>query len=205
MWREKATSVLLVLVVLGGVGCSSELRYAPGVIAPKSPVQEAVYGVPEFTMSGYTIRPVARFEVEARVLGVEHYRFDRVADLSPVDLALGWGPMSDQAVLDEIDISQGGRFYRWHVKEYPIPRRAIIEHSANMHMIPLSEAVRKDLLKVRDGEIVRLRGYLVVAHAKNGGVWKSSLTRKDTGNGACEVVVVEEIMSYPGDMMAHAF
>ena len=35
----------------------------------------------------------------ARVLGTERYRFDRASELSLVDLALGWGPMSDTRAL----------------------------------------------------------------------------------------------------------
>ena len=39
---------------------------------------------------------------------------DRESDLAPVDLALGWGRMSDEAILKDIQISQSGRFYFWH-------------------------------------------------------------------------------------------
>ena len=108
--------------------------------------------------------------------------------------------MSDQTVLDQIDISQGGRFYRWRVKTYPIPRQQIIEHSANMHMIPANDEVRNDLLAVRVGEIVHIEGYLVVATSEDGAIWKTSLTRKDSGDGACELVWVENILSYSPDM-----
>ena len=54
----------------------------------------------------------------------------------PEDLALGWGRMSDSDVLAKIDITQSGRFYYWHVDDFPIPRREIETSSANMHMIP---------------------------------------------------------------------
>jgi len=178
--------------------CSSELRYAPGVLVVDAPVQEDLQQATIRRVGDYVIRPLARFHLSARVLGTERYRFDREAELAPVDLALGWGPMSDQAVLDQIDISQGGRFYHWSVKQFPIPRQAIIEHSANMHMVPANESVRTSLLNVRQGEIVRLKGYLVVATAPDGWLWRSSLSRKDTGNGACELIWVEEIVSYPG-------
>lgn len=183
-------------VVLSVGGCLTEVRYSPGAIAPHEPVQEKITSAPIYQKAGYIIRPLARIRLEARVLGRERYRYDRGAALSPVDLALGWGPMSDQAILDQIDISQSGRFYRWRVRNYPIPRNDIIEHSANMHMIPANEAVEKDLLAVREGEIVHLEGYLVKATSDNGSVWKSSLTRKDSGDGACELVWIEHILSY---------
>lgn len=190
MWLGRRASILVLVVMLSGLGCTSAVQYPPGEIAPNDPVQENVTGGQVHVVGKYAVRPVARFQVEARVLGAERYRFDRGAALSPIDLALGWGPMSNQSVLDKIHVSQGGRFYRWRVKNYPIPRQEIIEHSANMHMIPANDEVRKDLLAVRAGEVVRFEGFLVVASAQDGSVWKTSMTRKDSGDGACELVWV---------------
>jgi len=200
MRLERGIGILVMLVVLSAVGCTLEVQYLPGEIAPNSPIQEKITSAQIHMIGKYAVRPVARFQVEARVLSTERYRFDRGAALSPIDLALGWGPMSNQAVLDQIDISQGGRFYRWRVKSYPIPRQQIIEHSANMHMIPANDEVRKDLLAVRVGEIVHIEGYLVIATSEDGSIWKTSLTRKDSGDGACELVWVENIFSYSPDM-----
>ncbi|MCW9000949.1 MAG: hypothetical protein OQK04_19715, partial [Kangiellaceae bacterium] len=116
------------------------------------------------------------------------------ADLSPVDLALGWRNMSDESVLEKIDISQSGRFYRWYVDSFPIPRREIEVHSANMHLIPSNELVADTISKVRKGDIVEISGSLVsVVSNKDGWRWKSSLTRNDTGSGACELIWVEDI------------
>ena len=52
-----------------------------------------------FAFEGYQIRPLAQFAVRARVLGREDYRMDKEADLSPIDLALGWKQMADPAVM----------------------------------------------------------------------------------------------------------
>jgi len=159
-----------------------------------APVQSALEGaVPELVKPGYEIRPLARFELEARVLGVERYHFDRGANLSPVDLVLGWGRMSDSTVLDRIAISQGGRVYYWRTPQFPIPRREIETSSANMHMVPANEEVARQLKGARPGHVVRLAGYLIEARGTDGWRWKSSLTRTDTGNGACELIWVERL------------
>jgi hypothetical protein len=63
-------------------------------------------------------------------------------------------------------------------------------------MIPSNDDVERDLLRVRPGEVVRIDGYLVVATKENGSVWRSSLTRKDAGDGACELIWIENIISY---------
>ncbi len=176
-----------------GAGCSRDVRFPPGVTAPQAPRQEALQKAPVFVRGDFIMRPVARFEVDARVLGKERYRFGRSARISPVDLALGWGPMSDQAVIDQVDISQSRRFYWWSVDQYPVPRRKIIENSANMHMIPADDERRDQLLGIPAGSLVTLSGYLVNVSTADGFHWRTSTTRKDAGAGACEIVWVERV------------
>jgi hypothetical protein len=77
--------------------------------------------------------------------------------------------------------------------EFPIPRREIETQSANMHMIPADSRIEKTLKSIRPGQKIRLSGDLVEANASDGWHWKSSLTREDTGNGACEVIYVKSI------------
>ncbi len=171
-----------------------QITRVAGVTAAEAPLQTALErDAPRLVKAGYQIQALARFELEARVLGVEHYRFDRGADLAPVDLALGWGRMSDTAVLDRITISQGGRFYHWRTPQYPIPRQEIDASSANMHLVPATEAVARQLEGVRRGHVVRLGGYLIEVRGADGWHWRSSLTRTDTGHGACELIWVERL------------
>ena len=59
--------------------------------------------------------------------------------------------MSDERVLENIKISQSGRFYHWRVDAFPIPRREIETHSANMHLIPANDFVEKAIGKIRQG------------------------------------------------------
>ena len=183
------------LILFGALNWWSgrEVSQPPGVTAGGLPTQVSVSNEREFERNGYRIRALARFEVSARVLGAEHYRFDREAQLAPVDLALGWGRMSDTTVLQRISISQRGRFYYWSTADFPIPRREIETSSANMHMIPADDRVEAALKSVRPGQIVTVRGYLVEARAPDGWRWRSSMTREDTGAGACELIWVESV------------
>ena len=100
--------------------------------------------------------------------------------------------MADPAVVRQLDISQGRRwyFYRWRDAP-PIPLQEIIESSANMHLIPANAAVEKTLRKAREGASIRLTGQLVQAAAASGWRWTRSLTRTDSGANSCELVFVE--------------
>lgn len=188
---------VLAFAALIGFGLYQHLQHrpvdpGPGAVALSLPKQADVAAA-RFTFKGYELRPLQSFQVEARILGVERYRRGREADISPVDLALGWGQMSDSAVLEKVKISQSGRFYFWRVDEFPIPRRDIERSSANMHMIPGNDALNRRLKALRVGQVVRIEGWLVEAKARDGWRWRSSLTREDTGPGACELVFVQDL------------
>lgn len=60
-------------------------------------------------------------------------------------------------------------------------------------MIPADAAVRAAMERVRVGELVHLEGFLVDASRADGWQWHTSMTRDDTGNGACELVYVESL------------
>jgi hypothetical protein len=180
---------LFVIALL--VGGAYQYWHTHKIHAPSTPIVASINR--EWDAYGYHIVPLEKFDFQARVLSSEHYSMDREAQLAPVDLALGWGPMSRPEVISKIQISQSSRYYYWHVDEFPIPRRDIETHSANMHMVPASAGVERALKSIRPGQDVTFSGFLIEARAPDGWRWRSSLTREDTGAGACELVWVERI------------
>jgi hypothetical protein len=101
-----------------------------------------------------------------RILHREDYSIGELASLIPTDFAVGWGPMSDSAVLAQIEISQGNRFYYWRTESWPLSRAEIETHSANWHVIAANESVRGALGALRAGSVVELRGQLVDVEGK---------------------------------------
>ena len=170
------------------------ISHAPGVLVPETPVQ--MNSQPStFMMDEYQITRRAGFEIRARVLSTQNYYLHKESDLSPIDLALGWGMMSDQAALDRIKISQSSRWYRtrWDFPA-PLSDQQVINNSSNMHMIPASKGIARSLKKLRSGDLVTLRGYLVDVDHDSGWRWRTSMSRTDTGSGACEIVYVESMV-----------
>lgn len=196
-WLKARFWTVLVGVVLTAGGLRSwmtrPLNPPPGVLAPEEPIQAAPASAEAWDYHDHRMVSLATFELRGRVLARERYRFDRAAELSPVDLAIGWGRMSDSSVLDHIKIRQSDRWYYWSSSSFPIPEGEITSHSANMHMIPASDFVRGRLLAARVGQTIHLRGQLVQAVGRDGWTWTSSLSRLDTGDGACEVIWVESV------------
>lgn len=185
-----------VLIALGAWQSWSQraVHRADGVVAPDDPVQAGFTTSPaRVAMGAFTLSPLADFKLTARVLSRDDYRFDAGSAISPMDLAVGWGRMSDSAVLRGLDIDQRDRYYFWRAKALPIPVREIETHSANMHLIPADAEVARRLKRIRAGDLVTLDGWLVEADRPDGWRWRSSLTRDDTGNGACELVYVRDL------------
>ncbi len=184
----------LLMVAFGFHAWSARaVRHPAGILVAEDPLQENLTDGRAWNAKGHAFQALARFHVRARVLSTERYRWDRPADISPLDLALGWGRMSDTSVLDQLNLSQSDRWFHWSASKLPIPESDLISHAANMHMIPAEKRVERILLGIREGQIVTLDGYLVHVDGKDGWHWQSSLTRDDTGDGACEVVWVEQV------------
>ena len=178
------------------------ITYPPGVLISSDPEQTLEPDATPIAYHTFQLKPLAHFTVDARVLHRKVYRYDRQASLVPVDLALGWGPMSNQGVLDRLTISQSVRFY-WYEYQLPPPigPEEIISHSTNVHVIPATEEVARHCKALRAGALIHLRGELVEATGPElgTGAWRSSLSRTDTGNGACELMWVEEVTELPVD------
>lgn len=146
---------------------------------------------PGFEFKGFSIMPLAVFRIRARVLSKASYSYDFQSELSPLDLALGWNRMADPSIYEPINISQGGRWYRYSWSNSPpIPLQEIIENSANMHMIPADQSVERVLEQAETGRYIKIYGFLIEAANSSGWRWRSSLSRSDSGMGSCEVIFV---------------
>ncbi len=184
---SRDTLKLLLALAAIVIGISSMLsnrpiERAPGVLVPDDPVQQELAGAAPLRHQEYELTPRAAFSLEARVLSAEGYRWDGGADLAPVD---------DSTMLGRFKVTQGARFYTLYPQDEAVDLALALRHSANMHLIPSTDAVRRTLGSARAGQLVSLRGLLVDAARPDGFRWRTSLTREDTGAGACELVYVE--------------
>lgn len=149
----------------------------------------------------YHVEAVAQYTLEARILSKKRYRFDRMARLAPWDMVVGWQAMSDNRWLEHINIQQQGRWYHWRALDNEIDNVPIDSDialsSANMHLIPADDYLRRRLEGLQKHQLVRLQGYLVNIHDDKGYYWQSSLRRDDEGLGACEIFWLTDVRILP--------
>jgi hypothetical protein len=157
-------------------------------------VQRDLGGGVAWTLGKYQITPLASYDIDAVVLSTETYRLGRESDVSPVDFAVAWGSMSDQAIIDQIHFAQGNRFLRFSGAQFPLGVDEINSHVANMHLIPATAEVASQFKTAVRGQIVTMSGYLVRVDAQDGFHWVSSMSRTDRGGGACELMWVERFL-----------
>ncbi|NBC95974.1 MAG: hypothetical protein GVY27_06435 [Deinococcus-Thermus bacterium] len=178
----------------GGPDAES-LGAVSAALAPAPPLQEPVDAAAAVDLGdGHAAHPSHRFAVEGLVLSRRPYRFGTEAAISPLDLVLGWGPMSNPAVVSDLTVTQSGRF--GHVRASagsPVDLRAAGRFWSNMHLIPASEEIAARFGALAEGRVVRLTGHLVEVRGPGGWRWRSSTSRLDRGAGACELVLVERV------------
>lgn len=198
MSGPKKIGIALIVIALFFLWKGRPISQPAGVLIKETPEQVLVTAEARkpIKLEDRILEPLAHYKIRARVLATERYWMDHGASVSPIDLVLGWGPMSDSKILNELSISQSLRYYhvRWSSSP-PVAESEIMRHSANVHIIPANDYIKKQITALRVGALVALEGDLVMVSDKSGGEWKSSLTREDTGDGACELMLVTSIRS----------
>lgn len=176
-------------------GCTPPTSISLGDVPNQSPLPKGMLG---FEFNDYQLKALYGFSVDATVMSRMDYTDDREAELAPVDLALAWGRLRDDKLIERINVTQGNRWYRWRWEgSPPLPSQEITLSSANMHMIPSNYNILKALQTIKAGDDVRIDGWLVEARGKDGWRWRSSTNRGDTGQGGCEVVYVCAVTPVP--------
>ena len=154
---KKTTTILFVLALIGWwFSEPGTIDLPAGAFAPDEPLQERINDSRDFDFKGYRITPLANFRLDAKILSKKRYRLDRGATLAPYDLALGWGVMSDQSVVDTLKIRQANRWYMYsgEYEKVPYSFDTVARSSANMHIVPADDSVEKQLTKLSAGSII---------------------------------------------------
>lgn len=187
-----AVILLLVVAVCLQYYKATRSHLGPGVLAPENPQIFSVNFSKSYSRDNYTIQPLASINMRARIISTKRYYWDTAANLSPIDVILGWGSLSDQKVLNNISVSQSDRDYSWkETGPLPVNETYINSHMGNFHLIPGNDAIKKVIKSLHSNEVVDLSGYLVAITGPQGFIWTSNLQHMGPNYG--KILWVENI------------
>lgn len=171
-------------------------------LAPDEPQQYDLDRPETFSFKGYQIHELASFKVRAVLLSKRYYSSDSDAHrsvLSPGDFSIGWGPMSNPAVLKNFTYFQKNRFLYYASYESFVHeglRLKVDSHLANVHLIPANDSITAALNSVNPRDVVVLEGSLVEVFFNKQRIWKSSMVNTATGDGACKLLFLRRMEWY---------
>ena len=194
--RRRLIGVLMVITVLlmaqsllvdGGVSYQ-------GSITP--PVQTELIPPEKLSIKGdegdVAIKLLAEYKLKGVVKAKKKYN-DYPSQISKYDIAIAWGDLNRKEYDKHIKYTQGSRWYYYNYsRDFPEDGSFIAGNSANVHLVHSNEEILDELRKIRRNDYVNIEGYLIEAVFPNG-PWRSSLTRTDTGDGACEILYVTKV------------
>ncbi len=158
------------------------------------------------------VKKLASYDITGKVEAIKEYNTNPVANflsfagenvydyISPIDLTLSWGKV---ALYENSNHFYSNQYttntYRmvmssWdEVLSEKLGDNYVKTHFSNNHLISLDKGIRDEFSKIKEGQIVRIQGYLVYVVDSNGGHWgPSSLVRDDNG---CEIIYVEKFIN----------
>jgi hypothetical protein len=169
------------------------------------PVQVPVQAAPfQTTVAGvtYTIKPVAEYEIWGLVVSNHDtstwWNWIHAASndhLNVVDLCVVFAENVTRSAYVGLDYSSGQFVCYVQTRSTEKWQRFSMRAIANNHLLADRPSLVAKLRDVRIGDQVRIRGWLAEYSHRHGFAFTrgTSVTRDDTGNGACETIYVQEV------------
>lgn len=168
------------------------------------PEQQPVYLPPFQATAGgvaYTVKPLAQYELWGLVVSQHDtstwWNWIHAAwndHLNVMDLCVVFAENAERGGYQGLDYSSGQFQCFVQTRSERLWQGFSMRALANNHLLTDDRALARRLRGVRVGDQVHFRGYLAeYSHQVGGGFQRgTSLTRDDTGNGACETVYVQQ-------------
>ena len=154
----------------------------------------------KYLKTEYFVQPVADYEIWGLV--ATHNNIHSIADIyhdktsvDIKDLCVLWGSNVDSNNYHNIKFSSNAFICSYQTMSREASSKFDKYKFSNSHLLSNNKTVRNKIRNVRIGDQIYMKGMLVNYAPKTNlrHLRKSSLTRKDTGDGACEVIFVNEI------------
>ncbi len=148
----------------------------------------------------YHITPKYDYTIEGIVVSTHHsdafldMAHDEWRDyLNIADLCMIWGENVKNSVYKDMDFNNGNWtcYYSWPNSE--VRQRFHEDQLSNNHLLSNNASIKQTIIDVEPGDHIRIEGILAdYTNPANGFNRKTSTTRTDRGQGACETIFIEK-------------
>jgi len=197
---------LLVASAAGLVVCFWNRNDIPGSLdldakLADEPVQRPTSNPPQtlrYTDTDYRVEPVYEYELHGLVVSFRQHDGESFMHrwsndhLNMADVCVIWGDSARSEHLGKLKFWNGIFTCNVQTRDSEAWASFDVYELANNHLISADPRIRDRVADVRVGDQIRIRGSLARYGAEGGGLRGTSTTREDTGDGACETILVEE-------------
>jgi len=166
----------------------------------QKPVRKSGFRV-EFNAVPYNVLPKHAYDLYGMVVSYRYHDGDQMLHklwndhLNVADVCVVWGTNLAEVDLNAFDFYNGQFTCNFSTRDNAAWAQFSLAQISNNHLITESAALRAQIADLSIGDVIRVRGWLSwygevgrpEAHMR-----KTSVSRDDTGNGACETIYVEQ-------------
>ena len=199
VWLLAASAVALVVCfwnrndIPGSIDLDARLADEPDQRPTSDPPQTLRYADTD-----YRVEPVHEYELHGLVVSFRQHDGESFMHrwsndhLNMADVCVIWGDSARSEHLGKLKFWNGIFTCNVQTRDSAAWASFDIYELANNHLISADPRIRDRVAEVRVGDQIRIRGWLARYGAAGGGLRGTSTTREDTGDGACETILVEE-------------
>ncbi len=198
-WLLAASAVAVVVCfwnrndIPGSIDLDARLSDEPMQRPTSNPPQTLRYADTD-----YRVEPVYEYELHGLVVSFRQHDGESSMHrwsndhLNMADVCVIWGDSARSEHLGKLKFWNGIFTCNVQTRDSEAWASFDIYELANNHLISADPRIRDRVAEVRVGDQIRIRGSLARYGADGGGMRGTSTTREDTGDGACETILVEE-------------
>ena len=191
------TCALLVLVSLNIYSCRKK-NELPAYstfpeIALQDPMQTPTHRPPFTTVvenQKHNIKPLFDYHISGMVVSCgfsEHQAEYRNDKLNLMDAGIIWGNNLNPAIYKKVEFRNNGVWLHAKAKDKEVWERLDQGRLSNNHLLCNDPQLKKQIKAIKRGDVVSIKGCLVSYSGRG-----SSVSRSDSGDGACENIWVDE-------------
>lgn len=146
----------------------------------------------------YRVEPLYSYELYGLVVSYRQHDGESLMHrssndhLNMADVCVVWSDTAFSPTLGALDFWNGIFTCNVQTRDSVAWSRFKMSQLANNHLISADPFIREQVAQLRIGDQIRIKGALARYGAVGGGLRGTSTTRNDTGDGACETILVDE-------------